>query len=343
MCGFCAIIPHDVLIRLSNDTSYSKEVRENLVNTADIDTAIRQLRDASRKLTQTTSKNLLTAEMSAVALNVTVYDCKNSQNIPGVPVPNPATAADQTAKRTFQITTKVADFYKKIFGRNSIDGNGMTMMSSIHFGDKYNNAFWNGTQMTYGDGDGKIFVDFTKGDDVVCHELTHGVTQHSLQLSYTNEAGGLNESMSDVFGSMFRQWRANQTVTTADWLIGHDIMGPLATAKGLTCLRDMAVPGAAHCLAPQPDHYSQYQPGMDPHQSSGIPNRAFCLAAKAVGGNSWDKVGKIWYQALTGFKPSPNMKMGTFARRTRKAANQMFPGGAVVAAVDNAWKVVGVP
>jgi Zn-dependent metalloprotease len=198
-------------------------------------------------------------------------------------------------------------------------------------------------QMTYGDGDNNIFVDFTKGNDVIGHELTHGVTQHSAQFAYANESGGLNESMSDVFGSMFRQWRAGQTVAQADWLIGSNIMGPAAIAKGFTCLRDMANPAAKHCLAAQPTHYSQYQPGMDPHYSSGFPNFAFYKAAVAIGGKSWDKAGKIWYRALTGFRPSPNLKMKSFANRTRKLAKTMFPGDpAVYAAVNKAWIDVGL-
>src|SRR5678816_1031186 len=110
----------------------------------------------------------------------------------------------------------------------------MTMISSIHYGVRYNNAFWNGSQMTYGDGDGSIFLDFSNANDVIGHELTHGVTQYSLQLNYTNDAGGLNESLSDCFGSMFRQWEENQTVKQADWLIGKDIMGPSAIESGYT-------------------------------------------------------------------------------------------------------------
>ncbi len=219
----------------------------------------------------------------------------------------------------------------------------MTLQSSVHYGIDYNNAFWNGGQMTYGDGDGNIFVDFTLGNDVICHELTHGVTQFSSRLDYVNEAGGLNESMSDVFGSMFRQWRLNQTVNQADWLIGKDIMGPGAKARGFTCLRDLAKPNARHCLAPQPTHYSQYQTGMDPHYSSGIPNFAFYKAAMAIGGNSWGAAGNIWYQALTQFKPSPKMKMKAFATRTRSLAQKLYPGNpAILAAVDSAWIQVGL-
>ena len=171
--------------------------------------------------------------------------------------------------------------------------------------------------MVYGDGDGNIFVDFTRGNDVIGHELTHGVTQFTAGLNYANQPGGLNESISDVFGSMFRQWQAGQTVANADWLIGSDIMGLGATAKGYTCLRNMANPAAKHCLSPQPTKFSQYHDGMDPHDSSGIPNLAFCKAAKAIGGKSWETTGKVWYQALIGYPASPNMKMKAFADRTR--------------------------
>jgi Zn-dependent metalloprotease len=120
-------------------------------------------------------------------------------------------------------------------------------------------------------------------------------------------------------------------------------MGPAAIKQGYTCLRDMANPAATHCLAPQPTKYSQYKPGMDPHLSSGVPNLAFCTIAKAVGGNSWDKVGQIWYKSMTGFGPTPAMKMKAFANRTRSVAGQLYPGDASLAgAVDAGWKTVGL-
>ena len=274
---------------------------------------------------------------------VKVYDCKHHQTLPGTSVPNPGTSPDLTASRTFKETTAVANFYKQVFGRNSIDGVGMTMLSSIHYGTNYNNAMWNGAQMIYGDGDNQIFIDFTAGNDVIGHELTHGVTQHTLQLAYSGDAGGLNESLSDCFGTMFRQWEANQDVNHADWLIGHDILGPVAKTKGFTCLRNMANPADPHALAPQPTKYAQITPGMDPHYSSGPPNLAFYLSCKSVGGKSWEKVGQIWYRALTGFPPSPNMKMKEFADRTRKLATQMYPAApAVATAVGQAWKQIGL-
>jgi Zn-dependent metalloprotease len=341
----CHIVPKAVLERLAKDKSLPAEQRKNFADTIKIDTELRRLRTQASKLTRVASLMAPATTITAIAAApaVTVFDCNHGQTLPGVQVPNPATSPDATAQRAFAETTSVVAFYSQVFGRNSIDGAGMTLISSIHYGTKYNNAFWTGLQMTYGDGDGSIFVDFTKGNDVIGHELTHGVTQHSLQLNYTNEAGGLNESMSDCFGSMFRQWEAKQNVNQADWLIGKDIMGPAALKKGFTCLRDMANPAAKHCLAPQPTKFSQYKPGMDPHESSGIPNLAFYTTAKAVGGNSWDKVGRIWYKSLTGFGPTPAMKMKAFANRTRTVAAQLYPGNAaVVNAVDAGWKKVGL-
>jgi Zn-dependent metalloprotease len=344
MCWSCHIVPKAALERFARDRALPAEQRKSFVDTMKIDAEFRRLRNQANKLTRVASL-MAAAPAAAVAPApaITVFNCNHGQTLPGAQILNPATSSDATAKHVFGETSSVAAFYSQVFGRNSVDGMGMTLISSIHYGVGYNNAFWNGMQMTYGDGDGMIFVDFSKGNDVIGHELTHGVTQHSLGLNYTNEAGGLNESMSDCFGSMFRQWEAKQNVNQADWLIGKDIMGPAALKRGFTCLRDMANPAAKHCLAPQPTKFSQYRPGMDPHESSGIPNLAFYTAAKAVGGHSWDKVGQIWYKSMTGFGPAPNMKMKAFANRTRAVAAQLYPGNTAVAnAVNAGWKKVGL-
>jgi len=337
----CFIVPADVLRKLAQDKKLSARIRDGAENTAKVSTEVRKLRTQAAALTSAANPMGIAPMALAKSPAITVYDCKQQQNLPGSPIAKPANSSDATAKRTYKETKAVATFYKNVFKRNSIDNAGMTMMSSIHYGRNYDNAMWNGSQMLYGDGDNQLFVDFTLGNDVIGHELTHGVTQHSLQLGYSGDAGGLNESLSDCFGSMFRQWQAKQSVTSADWLIGADIIGPAAKKKGYTCLRDMANPAASHCLAPQPTNYSQLNPGTDPHYASGPPNLAFCAACKAVGGRSWEKVGQIWYRALTGFGPSPNMSMKDFAKRTRQLAAQMY-NATVAAAVDKAWKQVGL-
>lgn len=339
----CCIVPPDVLDRLSRDRKIQPAARKAAADTARLTTEIRKLRDQATKVTRTVGAAGGVVRILAATPKITVYDCKHTQTLPGSPISTPARSTDATVKRTFVETTGVATFYKKAFDRNSIDDAGMTLMSSVHYGVKFNNAMWNGTQMLYGDGDAQLFVDFTRGNDVIGHELTHGVTQHSLQLAYTSDAGGLNESISDCFGSMFRQWEANQDVTKADWLIGSDILGPAAKAKGYSCLRDMANPASKKALAPQPTKYSQLTPGMDPHYTSGPPNLAFCVACRTAGGRSWETVGLVWYRALTGFGPSPHMKMKTFANRTRTVAKQLFPANPkIAAAIDTGWKQVGL-
>jgi Zn-dependent metalloprotease len=343
MSCMCFIVPRNVLTRFAQDTRLSAALRRSLFDAAQISEEIRDLRSQAARLTSLVTADTDTYIDLGPAPTVTVYDCRHTQTLPGVPLQAPETSSDPTAKRAFIETTGVARFYKDVFNRNSIDDHGMTLMSSIHFGSKFNNAMWNGTQMVYGDGDGDIFLDFTGGNDVIGHELTHGVTQQSLQLSYTDEAGGLNESISDCFGSMFRQWEAGQDVGSADWLIGRDIMGPAAKERGFTCLRDMASPDAAHCVAPQPTQYSQIKPGMDPHDSSGPPNLAFHTACKTFGGRSWETIGQVWYNSLTAFGPAPNMRMKAFADRTRQVALKMYGANpAVAAAVDHGWKYVGL-
>jgi Zn-dependent metalloprotease len=341
----CFIVPMKVLERFARDKKLPAETRKAFANAMTFDKEWRKVRAARAKLSRL-ARTILPTGLLAAAVSppsIMVFDCAQGNTLPGTSVSNAGSSTDGTTKRAFVEASAVAEFYQKAFGRNSVDNAGMTLISSVHYSVNYNNAFWNGSQMTYGDGDGNIFIDFTKSNDVIGHELTHGVTQFTAGLSYTNQAGGLNESISDVFGSMFRQWQGKQDVTKADWLIGKEIMGPGAIARGFTCLRDMSNPAAKHCLAPQPTKFSQYRDGMDPHESSGIPNFAFYKAAIAIGGKSWEKVGKIWYQALISFAPSPNMKMSVFANRTRTLASGLFPGDpAVKTAVNKAWTAVGL-
>jgi Zn-dependent metalloprotease len=335
----CSIVPPKVLRRFARDKRLSAKARKAFANAIKYEKQWRRLRAVHTELSAASSR--LERGAAAPAPKVAVFDCRHGTTLPGIPVT--ARGNDATSKRAFAETGAVAAFYEQLFGRNSVDDAGKTLMSSVHFSVHYNNAFWNGTQMVYGDGDGEIFVDFTKASDVIGHELTHGVTQFSAQLEYSDEPGGLNESVSDVFGSMFKQWRRDETVDRADWLIGKEIIGRGAKARGFECLRDMSNPAAKHCLAPQPAHFSEFRPGMDPHESSGIPNLAFYNAAVAIGGYSWQKTGKIWYEALTGFRPQPNMKMRAFARRTRKVTKTLFPREtSTFDAVDRAWKAVGL-
>jgi Zn-dependent metalloprotease len=339
----CFIVPKSVLERFANDKSLSAETRRAAFESSLLSDLLRQSRTQHGAFISASRTIAAHLEELAPEPDSVVFDARHTHTLPGKSVPNPGTSTNGSAKRAFTEAARVAEFYRTIFKRNSVDNAGATLVSSVHFGRNYNNAMWNGTQMVYGDGDGKIFVDFTEGNDVIGHELTHGVTQYTLQLGYTDDAGGLNESLSDCFGSMFRQWEAQQTSQTADWLIGSDIVGPAAKERGLNCLRNMANPADPKALSPQPSNYSQLTPGMDPHFTSGPPNLAFCEACKGVKGKSWETVGQVWYQVMVTAGPQPKMSMKDFAGRTRQAAVQLFEGRPEVAkSIDTAWKGVGL-
>ena len=239
--------------------------------------------------------------------------------------------------------------YNKIFGRNSLDDQGMTLVQSVHAGVNYDNAFWDGRQMVYGDGDGVIFTRFTKSVDVVAHELTHGVVQFTSGLEYYAESGALNEHFADVFGSLVRQYRRRQTAKSADWLIGKEILVP---ARTRTALRSMKAPGTAYMNDPdlgddpQPSHYrDRYRGSADNagvHINSGIPNHAFYLAATAVGGYAWNAVGKVWYQVMLNLVPRSTF--ADCARQCRQVARGMSPAlnQRTIDAIDAAWTAVGL-
>ena len=164
----------------------------------------------------------------------------------------------------------------------------------MHYGRGYDNAFWDGTQMVFGDGDGTVFNRFTIAVDVIGHELTHGVTEHTAALVYQGQSGALNESISDVFGSLVKQQALGQDAAAADWLIGAGLF--TAQVKGVA-LRSMKAPGTAYDdpqlgKDPQPATMADYVETTDDnggvHLNSGIPNHAFYLAATAIGGHAWE-------------------------------------------------------
>ena len=239
-------------------------------------------------------------------------------------------------------------FYKDIFDRNSIDAKGMRLDSSVHYGEDYNNAFWNGTQMVYGDGDGEIFDRFTKCLEVIGHELTHGVTQYEAALEYEGQAGALNESFSDVFGSLVKQYVLKQTVDKADWLIGAGLFA--RKVKGVA-LRSMEEPGTAYDdptigKDPQPGHMKNFVKTTSDnggvHINSGIPNRAFYLAAQEIGGYAWEKTGKIWYLTLID-RLREQSDFEDAANFTFDVAGSLFgKGSREQKVVYNAWNKVGI-
>ncbi len=242
----------------------------------------------------------------------------------------------------------VRAYYRQMLNRDSIDNRSLDLVLNVHFGTAFNNAFWDGDEMTFGDGDGVIFVGFARSLDVVAHELAHGVTQHASGLVYQGESGALNEHFSDVFGTAVTQWSNDESPDDADWLIGDEIMGPELYGEAL---RSMRYPGTAYDNAilgtdPQPAHYDDRYTGSADnggvHINSGIPNRAFYLAATELGDTLISA--RIWYHALNFLAPDATFLQA--ADQVADSARILVKAGAApkgaAQIVRGAWHAVGV-
>jgi Zn-dependent metalloprotease len=272
-----------------------------------------------------------------------VHTAGNGSELPGDLVrsagdaPSGDVAVDEAADGVAATLT----MYAEVYGRDSYDDAGATAVSTVHYQRDYDNAFWNGEELVFGDGDGKTFDRFTKPVDVLAHELTHAVTERTAGLAYEGQSGALNESVSDVFAACLKQRVLGQDAVAGDWLIGAGLFLPGVHGRAL---RDMANPGTAYDdpvlgKDPQPGHMDGYVDTTDDHGgvhlNSGIPNRAFQLAAVAIGGSSAGGAGRIWYAALTGGLSS-HVDFAGFAAATVAAA------GPHTSQVEEAWRTVGV-
>jgi len=284
----------------------------------------------------------------------TIFDCRNNVFLPLcslVRTEQGEVSTDESVNRAFDGLGTTREFYSEVLERNSIDDRGMRLDGYVHRGTNFNNAFWDGQQMVFGDGDGRLFTDFTKSLDVIAHELTHGVTEFTAGLEYHNEPGALNESMSDVFGCLVKQWSLGQSSEEADWLIGADIFTPGINADAL---RSMKAPGTAYNNQlfgrdPQPDHMSKFVRLPDTregdwggvHINSGIPNKAFYQTAIGIGGPAWEAPGHIWYESLKASGVSTQFQ--EFADTTYLKAGQLYGTGSnEQQAVLSAWRDVGI-
>jgi Zn-dependent metalloprotease len=261
------------------------------------------------------------------------------------------------------------DYYKNVHGRNGIDGNqgpGTTaagassttnlVSSRVHFGKSYNNAFWYQNKMTYGDGDGTSFSPLVTLD-IAGHEMTHGVTQFSANLTYSNESGALNESMSDVFGAMVELYARGGNITADTWKIGEQSYTPSTSGDALRYMDNPHLAGnGGYTADDDPDHYAERYTGTSDsggvHTNSGIGNKAFYLVVMGgthhrsgvtVTGIGVDPAAKIWYRALTVYMTSGTDFAGA-RTATLNAASDLF-GGTTSTQYDTvatAWCAVGV-
>jgi Zn-dependent metalloprotease len=349
----CFIVPPQVLVRAIEEGS--SQARAAAIRTLAISERVRERRAVTRRLVQH-QPEAAAALLLPPSREQRVVDNANhgSQgNLPGTKVRGEGDppADDVAVNQAYDGAGATYDFYLNVFNRNSVDGQGLELVSSVHFETDYDNAFWNGAQMVYGDGDDQMFKrgSFTQCLDVMAHELTHGVTQFTAGLRYRSQSGALNESFSDVLGSLVKQRSLGQTADQADWLIGEGIMGPQLPG---VALRSLKAPGTAFKFDDQPAHMDQYvqlpddgDPNHDNggvHINSGIPNHAFFLAATALGGNAWEKAGKIWYTTLT-TRLTEDSDFQAAADATVAVSGDLFgTGGAEEQAVRAAWQQVGI-
>lgn len=283
-----------------------------------------------------------------------VYDAQRSRPLPGQPgqlirSEGDAPVLDEAVNEAYDFTGDSYDFYKQVFDRNSLDDNGMTMISSVHI-EPADNSFWydEHQQMGFGDGMEGVSRRMTCSLDVVGHEFTHGVQAFTSNLLYYGQSGALNEHFSDVFGILIRQWRNCETAAEANWLIGAEIWLPAEEPAIRRGIRDMENPGTAYDdpdmgQDPQPDHMRDlYRGNRDRggvHKNSGIPNKAFVLTAKALGGYAWDIAGQIWYKTMLTL-PS-NSQFVDCARKTVQVAATDY-GTEIAQTVRAGWEEVGI-
>lgn len=244
---------------------------------------------------------------------------------------------DGAAVDAHAYAAKVYDYYLTKFNRNSLDGRGFQLRSTVHYGNAYNNAGWNGVGMLYGDGDGVTFRPLSGDPDVVGHELTHGVTEFTADLNYVNESGALNEAFSDIIGN---------DIQRANWLIGDDVYTPNIPGDAL---RSMSNP----TLYNQPDHYSnRYRGSSDNggvHINSGIINKAYYLTAAGgtfsgvtVPGIGRDDAVKIYYNALV-YYLTPTSNFSAARTALVQSARDLYGANSAQArSVALAFDAVGV-
>ena len=249
-------------------------------------------------------------------------------------------------------TNETWDFYKNTFGRNGIFGTGAGSYNRVHYGKNYVNAFWDGTKMTYGDGDGTSYGPLTSLD-VAGHEMSHGVTENTAGLTYSGESGGLNESTSDIFGTMV-EFYANNASDPGDYLIGEEF--DLKNHTGFRRMDNPASDGSSlNC-------WSTTAKDVDVHYSSGIGNHFFYLLSEGTGsrpiggtthnsttcngttltGIGHDAAAAIWYRALTVYMTSSTNYAGA-RTATLSAATDLYGASSTQrAAVAAAWTGVSV-
>lgn len=346
MRHLCTVVPPFLLRRLAE----APQRATSRIGTSAPDSASRTLRhDADFRRRRRPS--LAVGAPASAGLDRAVSDAGNEQTLPGrlVRAEGAPATGDDAVDEAYDGLGSTYALFDEMYGRSSLDGAGLRLDATVHYGRQYDNAFWDGQRMVFGDGDGEVFARFTLSASVIGHELAHGFTQYTAGLVYADQAGALNESVSDVFGVLVEQHAARQTAQQASWLVGEGLFLPAVQGRAL---RSMAAPGTAYDddvlgTDPQPGSMADYvrttADNGGVHINSGIPNRAFHLAAVALGGFAWERAGQVWFDVLTGGTLAADADFAAFAAATVDAAAVRYGDGSdVQRAVRAGWTEVGV-
>lgn len=345
---YCILPPYMLREIAKNGTAAQRYMALRTIASAE------QVRAQRRMMKEVTE--LMTPLAAAAGKQRNVYDAKHGSSLPGIlaRAEGAPPSGDLAVDEAYDGSGITYDLYFDKFGRNSLDNNGMPLNSTVHYQKGYDNAFWDGQRMVYGDGDEDllpeeaIFNRFTIAVDVIGHELTHGVVQFEANLAYWEQSGALNESFADVFGSLVKQYQKGQMAAEADWIIGEGLFTSNVNGFGL---RSMKAPGTAYNdpligKDPQPAHMNDYVTTVEDqggvHINSGIPNRAFYVTAVEMGGYAWEKAGQIWYKTLTE-KLGQHPNFQTAANMTYEVAADLFQANSLEQkAVKTGWAEVGI-
>ncbi len=281
------------------------------------------------------------------AKNRSVYNLNHKTALPGTLARSEGgAAANETDVDTnYNLLGLVYDCYKNLFGRDSYNNGGALLKSSVHYSNNYVNAYWNGTQMVYGDGDGVNASSLARSFDVTGHELTHAVTSSESNLTYSGESGGLNESMSDIFGNVC-EWYRDGAVSANTWKVGEDCWTPGTSGDALRYMNNPSQDGSSL------DYWTSSAGSVDVHYSSGISNLAFYLLSQGgthpkgkstinVTGIGIAKAAQIFYLANTSYMTASTNFAGA-KTATEQAAAALGYTAAEQASVTAAWQAVGV-
>jgi Zn-dependent metalloprotease len=281
-----------------------------------------------------------------------VHTSGNGSTLPGTLVRSEGGAAssDTAVNNGYDYSGATYDCYKTLFDRDSYNNAGATLTVSVHYSRNYNNAFWNGSQMVFGDGDGSTFSSLVNSFDVMAHELTHAVTGSTADLIYQNESGALNEAMSDIMAATCETWKTGGTVNANTWKIGEDIFTPGTAGDALRYMDNPTADGMSYDF--YPERYTGFEDSGGVHLNSGIANLAFKLlvtggthprskTSVTVPALGMDKTSRIFYRALTQYMTSTTDFAGA-RTATAQAATDLYDA-TTAAAVQAAWDAVGVP